>query len=876
MALPDVFQWLGLGAKRGVLLVDRGNTTLQIFFEPGGVIDLQEKAEVTAFLGFLERNGYWTNVGGQSADLVGLCRELQQPGRLRLQGASSVSGVQALAEVVDTYFGERILDLFAWSFGDFQFRANMAPRRRLLSAPIALDRLMMDWADRSLSVDKFREVFKDSAEVKIMATPNAAYYRPLDGFEGRILSLCRSEQNLLDLAISAGLSEYETLTRLGRLLECSVIRVSNGRSHSSARGSGPPVGSQTGSDSGLLLGEQRWAEDPESDGPPGAGAAFPAGGSENSEPRETVEAADSPATPSVVLNGPTDEERQKLLADGKQQLQTAFLDEVESAGIGPDTTPSMAIRFDDVALLSLNLSADEGFLLSRVDGRTTIRQLATVCGIPKSRIVGLVVGLFGKKVLSAPVGPRTIDASFISGLVRMVQDRFAPVSSRDTPGRGGCPALEFAPLKLGQQERSGSLDVAVASPTASTGKTDEKEKPEGSLQISELEDPELPPPGPGVAPSKEGGDSSLDEPTGTSGGSLEAMLEQGGIFDESDGLWDVQTLAADSRQEELRAKLLEAAEVSDEEKQQQPESLTDLDLASNFPAEPDLGAEGTQRSQEPDGQKSKIIDATAQSSSLKSPDQNSPSGDADPKERKPTATPDTAKTVQLDPSNDSWSASGTAPRQTETEMIAELESAPDLEAVLGPAEVVFDVDSSDFEDLELAAEPVTAEQDRTEHTDYLTASELAEWAEEAEREVEGNSAATLAAAEAAKQARLAHRVEISRLRCKQGMAALKSGRMAEALEALRESVDLCPENPVYWASLAQAHLIDGSDLPEAERCCRQAMETNHWDPRLYLLLGRIQQKAERPDLAAQSYFRALELDPANAKVHEALQSLRLA
>jgi hypothetical protein len=110
---------------------------------------------------------------------------------------------------------------------------------------------------------------------------------------------------------------------------------------------------------------------------------------------------------------------------------------------------------------------------------------------------------------------------------------------------------------------------------------------------------------------------------------------------------------------------------------------------------------------------------------------------------------------------------------------------------------------------------------------------------------------------------------------RQGLQAMREQQYTRAVQLLSDAVAEDPESVSCWAALAQAYLLEGSDLSQAERCARRALQANDWDARMHLLLGHILRKSGRLEQAATALLRALELDHTNPQVHAALRSLQL-
>src|SRR5262245_36135231 len=112
MGLPDVFQWLKLGAKTGVLLVDRQSRSTQVYFQKGAIADLREPDQVTFMLSFLTRSGFpvpETRPDADFTEVLPLVAKRMSPNRA---DGTLQQAVLLLEEPIREFFVHRLLDLF--------------------------------------------------------------------------------------------------------------------------------------------------------------------------------------------------------------------------------------------------------------------------------------------------------------------------------------------------------------------------------------------------------------------------------------------------------------------------------------------------------------------------------------------------------------------------------------------------------------------------------------------------------------------------------------------------------------------------------------------------------------------------------------------
>jgi hypothetical protein len=386
MPMPEVCQWLKLGAKTGALVVERVSRTTYLYFQKGAVIDIREPDQAAAFVAFLVPSGVKPPAIRPGC---GLAEALPEMGRWMLPERADGSLRQAasiLERPLRDFFCQRLLDLFAWQFGEFVFREDHTPDRKLLSSPIDLDPLMIEWVERSVELDEIREILPDAPDVRVVSGADESHV-PHTETEGRLLHLIRTPLRLVDVLARTSMNELEALRHLSRLAREGLVEVL------------PPAHAPEAPAAGGLLCE---------------------------EPAEPVSLLFSGAAAPVV-------------AEAVGQLRAELTERTDLTGLVPEATVRLAAGRSLAHLASLRLSADEGFLVSRIEGALPLRQLSTLCGLPRSTTQQLVLGLIARGVLEAETSDRLLDAARIVRAEMRLQEELDPLSA---VGGGSAPTLE--------------------------------------------------------------------------------------------------------------------------------------------------------------------------------------------------------------------------------------------------------------------------------------------------------------------------------------------------------------------------------------------------------------------------------------------------
>lgn len=98
-------------------------------------------------------------------------------------------------------------------------------------------------------------------------------------------------------------------------------------------------------------------------------------------------------------------------------------------------------------------------------------------------------------------------------------------------------------------------------------------------------------------------------------------------------------------------------------------------------------------------------------------------------------------------------------------------------------------------------------------------------------------------------------------------------RFSEAEQALRKSIELAPERPDAYMSLAGLFLTGNTRLSEAQALAEQAVALAP-TARRYFMLSQVCSRNQQPAAALAAIERAAELDPNNAQIRQAYEKLK--
>lgn len=356
MLLDDVLLWIAARKKSGTLHCRRRSTRKQIVFQGGalqscssndpretlGQVLLKEQliSEEHLFRA-LERQER------QSGTLLGVL--LVSEGRISAEQLCRT--LRAKAEQV-------VYDLFLWGDGGFFFEENSLPHSVPLNLGLDTQAVVQEGTRRRARWQRIRETFV-GGDVTFRALSEAAL--TAGSAEQRIYELAKAGKTLAEISLETRRSEFETAEYLHALCELQLLAAD--------RAVGEPEAADT---VGAI--EQLFAM---------AGRAV--------QERSLAEAFE--AYQDVLGLDPLNMEARK----GLVAVSDARKRERISKQVALDRVPE--IRMGSLALAKERLSAEEGFALSRVNGKWDVQSILKLCPLPEEQVLSIFSRLLDRKVI---------------------------------------------------------------------------------------------------------------------------------------------------------------------------------------------------------------------------------------------------------------------------------------------------------------------------------------------------------------------------------------------------------------------------------------------------------------------------------------------
>lgn len=436
MDLAELLQWLSQSQKTGTLVINNGKIEKKLYLSEGRIVS-SSSSDPKEHLGhFLVSQGLITEE--QLADAV-----RKQTATKNLLGKILVSS-EAVTEddlhrLLVLKAEESIFDIFTWLDGEFRFLHDELPERTFIPLSLDLTGILMEGARRVDEWQRIRTVIPDLASIPVSITD----LTDPDQSAGaqKILALVDDESSVEEIQEETHSTAFFVCSVLFEQVKAKKLKIVKPRIVKievpvPAPASNPPRYQQAypppqqgqpqqQPNYGTPNPQQGYAPPPygygaPAGGPPGESGYNPAGqnpagqniGSQHSGGPPPLEGDPDQLDPLAMLSAgegliaqndferamrylraarntrPEDRSLESAIKNAEHKIRGA----IERSGLSMNCIPKLAVSMDQ--LTSLDVSAQEGFILTRIDGNYDLKSILKISPMPEIDALILFSKLF--------------------------------------------------------------------------------------------------------------------------------------------------------------------------------------------------------------------------------------------------------------------------------------------------------------------------------------------------------------------------------------------------------------------------------------------------------------------------------------------------
>lgn len=361
MAIADILQWLSLGNKTGTLTIINQNVIKKIYFRDGKIISASSNDKREYLGAYLINNGL--------IDEETLKKSLEtHKKRKEILGRYLVKegliDEETMIDILKTKVEETIYNLFLWDNGEFQFYDNELPEKTIFPITIGIDWIIMEGIRR---VDEFNEIKSIFTNTNIVFQQDPSIVQDTDQktpLHEQVLSMINSENSIDDILENIVASDYEIMTILYRYYDKKYLKI---------------------------IGEKIVIDEPE-DSDLSAINELMEKGLEAHRAGNLDEAIDY--FKQILKINPTNSNAQLLITTVEKEQSKSL----SASIVSMDDVPYLKKDLHD--LMSRNFSAEEGFILSYVNGKYSIRDIRVLSALKEETIVSFIKNMMKENIIA--------------------------------------------------------------------------------------------------------------------------------------------------------------------------------------------------------------------------------------------------------------------------------------------------------------------------------------------------------------------------------------------------------------------------------------------------------------------------------------------
>ncbi|MBN2384787.1 DUF4388 domain-containing protein [bacterium] len=347
MALADILQWLSMGFKTGILEFRQDEQFKKIYFRDGTIISAKssDKKDVLGQILLRSRRIDETTIER-------LLAKQKQSGVLfgRLLIEDKIIDEEELTHFLRVQSEEIIFSLFNWQEATFEFMECEIPESEIIPISLKVVSLIMEGTKRQDDWSRIIKALPNPAMILDFSEDGhiSLLTHNLTPEQKAIVHMIDGTKSIAELCLHSSLSDYETYTLLHSLKSDGILEVRGVKDEDAEQNE--RIERECIKINDLL------------------------------ELDNLIQAQD--LTEKLRAQYPENEQVKQIGEQVSQKVEQ----EIAKLIYSEDIIPKPSYSNDLGALTRLNISGEEGFLLSRIDGQMTVKEIRLISGFSKKEI----------------------------------------------------------------------------------------------------------------------------------------------------------------------------------------------------------------------------------------------------------------------------------------------------------------------------------------------------------------------------------------------------------------------------------------------------------------------------------------------------------
>jgi len=340
MSLAEIFQWLNTGSKTGTLrLESKAGLVKDVYFHQG-TITSASSSDPRELIGQYLLNSQKIS----EQQLVDALERQRQDhvllGKILVQ--ENILKAGELSDILSTISEEIIFDLFLWKEGKFEFYDGKLPDRELPNMSLDITHIVLEGARREDEWIQIKNAFPDEATVIRPNVEKIAESLPLSNEQANLLKFIDGRRSILEISRCVRVPKFTVCRTLLDLHDTGLI--------------------ETGDFCSQVLAPPNTVTDPLQDTFYEIEKFLKDGQIEHAEHAVLKLANRMPENPKL-------DKLRRLVEDKK-------LETTAKRVINPNAVPALSMDVNKIT--HLNLSPEEGFIISRINGVFDVKSIIKI------------------------------------------------------------------------------------------------------------------------------------------------------------------------------------------------------------------------------------------------------------------------------------------------------------------------------------------------------------------------------------------------------------------------------------------------------------------------------------------------------------------